>query len=443
MIAVVMVIAVVWTGFISTNKSINNILESNKPIAIRTQPAIPTALPPKPEATVLMKFEPVLLSMKRGESKVITITLDWYSLQKMGNITDEELEKIKTVKIKLGVVGMTPSDQYYEMNRKMPPSDNLTFAKNICYSKWGLPKEITAKFNPENLTLKRNQTAYSNLTVSVNNTAYFEKCILRINLYNDNSTPDMYVGWDPGSRGTQVINLTVIDYADYPVITQEEKDTALKIASTSEIFRGYLKYPHEQFNFEWTYPYSHTIHISTIVNSSEIYGLFWIDIDMDTGNVQYAGFADWRKYWETNDNSRCKGVPSSLMVNGNPTICSLPTNGLSINSTTAMVAEKANLTNIYLHIIHEQEFQERVAGFDWSAGGWGPYTKIEGVGSNWGVSFPYNSAVLDQIIPQGLVFWFGVQAKNGTYSEFFGAYDLFEGNYTISQLLPFHLPYHP
>ena len=162
---------------------------------------------------------------------------------------------------------------------------------------------------------------------------------------------------------------------------------------------------------------------------------------MDTGNVQYAGFADWRKYWETNGSASCNGVPLSQMTNGNPTICDLPANGLSINSTTAMVAKKANLTNIYLHIINEQEFQERVAGFDWSAGGWGPYTKIDLVCVC--VYFPNNSPFIDQIIPQGLAFWFTVQAQNGTYSQFFGAYDLFEGNYTISQLPPFHMPYHP
>lgn len=90
-----------------------------------------------------------------------------------------------------------------------------------------------------------------------------------------------------------------LDYKNAPAITQEQKDNALKIASTSEIFKNNIKYPHGPINFVWAYPYSHTIHISTTINSenSQVYGQMWLDIDIDGGNVRNAGFSDWKKYW--------------------------------------------------------------------------------------------------------------------------------------------------
>ncbi|VVB94915.1 Uncharacterised protein [uncultured archaeon] len=133
----------------------------------------------------------------------------------------------------------------------------------------------------------------------------------------------------------------------------------------------------------------------------------------------------------TSTTTDCNEPPFS----GSPTICDLRVFGLSMNSTTALALEKVNLTNIYLHIIHEQEFQQRVAGFvNWSYGSWGPYTEIGMTDTDPSVTFPYNSPANNQVTPRGVAFWFRVQAQNGTTFRFFGAYDLVEGKYTISRL---------
>jgi hypothetical protein len=138
--------------------------------------------PPKPMATVQMKFVPQSLTMERGESKVITVILDCCLLSKVGNIPDEELGKIETVKI-----GMLASG--YPNTARLPG--------------------ITTKFNQEFLTLKINQTTYLNLTVSVDDTAKPGTYPLFIDLYNNNSTPDMYVASQSHYLGNY-INLTII-----------------------------------------------------------------------------------------------------------------------------------------------------------------------------------------------------------------------------------------
>lgn len=160
------------------DKTTTTITESNITTVIRRLPV------PKPLATVQMEFEP--LTMKRGESKVITVILNCCLLSKWGNIPDEELGKIKTVKIGMSVSACTKTGK--------------------------LPEGVTAKFNPEYLTLKLNQTTFSNLTVSVNNTAEFGTCPLYINLYDNNSTPDMYIdSHTPYPGGANFVYFTIID----------------------------------------------------------------------------------------------------------------------------------------------------------------------------------------------------------------------------------------
>ncbi len=160
-IAVMILIAVYYVNqsfYFKSDKTTTNFKEHG--ITNRRLPV------PKPVATVQMEFEPPSLTMKRGESKVITVVLNCCSLSKWGNATDEDLGKIKSVEIGMLV--------------------------NAC-TKTGKLEGVAAKFDPEYLTLKMNQTSYSNLTVSVNNTAEFGTCPLFINLYDTNSTPDTYV----------------------------------------------------------------------------------------------------------------------------------------------------------------------------------------------------------------------------------------------------------
>ncbi len=137
----------------------------------------PKPLPSRPTATIQMKFDPQSLTMKRGESKEITVILDCCSLR------NEELGKIETVEIGMLVNGFT--------NTARIPG-------------------ITTKFNQEYLTLKINQTAYLNLTISVDNTAEFGTHSLSIGLYNTNNTQDIYV-YSQTLYSTNLINLTIID----------------------------------------------------------------------------------------------------------------------------------------------------------------------------------------------------------------------------------------
>jgi hypothetical protein len=88
-----------------------------------------------------------------------------------------------------------------------------------------------------------------------------------------------------------------LDYINAPAITQEQKDNALKIASTSDVFKQYIKYPHGPINVVWSYPYTGAIHMSTIIDSetSQVYGL--LSLNIDNGMVKNAGFSNWRNYW--------------------------------------------------------------------------------------------------------------------------------------------------
>lgn len=79
-----------------------------------------------------------------------------------------------------------------------------------------------------------------------------------------------------------------LDYANAPKLTQEQKDEALKIASKSPVYKQYIQYPHGQFTFTWSYPYTGKILLYTGINSTEYNGLLMIEVDND--NVTSAGF---------------------------------------------------------------------------------------------------------------------------------------------------------
>ncbi len=152
---------------------------------------------------------------------------------------------------------------------------------------------------------------------------------------------------------------------------------------------------------------------------------FWFSVQEQNGTI----FRFFGAYDIVEGNYTISPLPPcGEAFTGPPTVCDLRANGLSMNSTTALLLKKVNLTDIYLHIIHEPEFQQRVAGFPWRYGSWGPYTEI---GDTY-VIFPYGNG----ITPKGVVFWFTVHLKSDTIAQFFGAYDLVDGNYTISQLSP-------
>jgi hypothetical protein len=138
-------------------------------------------------------------------------------------------------------------------------------------------------------------------------------------------------------------------------------------------------------------------------------------------------------------NSTCMGMYQA-MGNRTPSIGDLPVMvGLRANSTTAMVLQKANLTRIYLQTIHEQAFQQRVAGFVWQTDGWGPYLWVNATEGS--AAFPPGD---NQVTPQGVVFWFQDWGRDCTYfGQFFGAYDLVTGNYTFSLFHPHPTQLHP
>lgn len=90
-------------------------------------------------------------------------------------------------------------------------------------------------------------------------------------------------------------------YNNAAYITQEQKDEAMKIVSTSDVYKEYMKYPHGTYNFIWAYPYTGKIYLSTVINpnstNSNVYGLLSFNVDIKNSTVAYAGFTDWHKYW--------------------------------------------------------------------------------------------------------------------------------------------------
>lgn len=143
----------------------------------------------------------------------------------------------------------------------------------------------------------------------------------------------------------------------------------------------------------------------------------------------------------------CRGVQFSPPINGTPSICDLPlVADLSLNSTSALVIEGANLSRVYLQLVHSEPFQQRVSGFIWNTAGWGPYTMIDESLPTWGTYFPYSASNsgINEITPRGVAFWFQIHASNGTYfGMFFGASDLSIGNYTLSPFHPHPQQLHP
>lgn len=109
---------------------------------------------------VLVSVEPIALSMAKGESKVITVSL----LAK--NLTEN-------TPLTLGI-------------QKFPAEQ--------------LPGGVTAEFNPATITLEPDQKTSSNLTISIDQTAERGKYKLRVMVSGD--TPFSTVGRD-------IIDLTV------------------------------------------------------------------------------------------------------------------------------------------------------------------------------------------------------------------------------------------
>ncbi len=89
-----------------------------------------------------------------------------------------------------------------------------------------------------------------------------------------------------------------IDNRNVPVVIQEQKDYAQKIAEESDIFKKCAGISKGKITCVRAYPYPGTLHLSMIVESpdSDTYGLLWFDID-NKGIIQNSGFSDWINYW--------------------------------------------------------------------------------------------------------------------------------------------------
>lgn len=104
----------------------------------------------------------------------------------------------------------------------------------------------------------------------------------------------------PSSKNLTSANKTItlspqfVAWSNAPNITQGQKEQTLKIASTSDVYNKYIQYAHGQIAFGWEYPYSGTIFLATVINSSQYFGLLYLDVYND--NVTYAGFTNWRSY---------------------------------------------------------------------------------------------------------------------------------------------------
>lgn len=124
--------------------------------------------------------------------------------------------------------------------------------------------------------------------------------------------------------------------------------------------------------------------------------------------------------------------------NDTPSVSDLQRLGLSSNSTTAMMVKNMDLPGVYYNITHSTTFLQRIKGFVWVSGGWGPYTSLNTNDSNWGTYFPYGyGSTQDSVTPKGVAFWFEVYGHDGTwYGGFLSAYSLQLSNVTFSPYQP-------
>ena len=90
-----------------------------------------------------------------------------------------------------------------------------------------------------------------------------------------------------------------IDYINATAITSDQKEEAEKIIDGSAISKQYASLPKGETTCVWVYPYSGTLHLSTVMGSPESgsYGLLWFDVDPRSGATEKEGFSNWLKYW--------------------------------------------------------------------------------------------------------------------------------------------------
>ncbi len=90
-----------------------------------------------------------------------------------------------------------------------------------------------------------------------------------------------------------------LDYTNAPALTSGQKDTAIRIASTSKKFQAYLNGPHGPITARWAYPCSGIVQLSMTAGSamSPEYGLVSVNVDPARGQPGNVSFVDWKKYW--------------------------------------------------------------------------------------------------------------------------------------------------
>lgn len=98
----------------------------------------------------------------------------------------------------------------------------------------------------------------------------------------------------PSDNFTYTPSSVYLAWANAPNLTQEDKDKALQIASTSDLYKEYIGSSNWTFSYQWNYPYDGNVYMSTTVNpNSNNSGILGFIVDIKNNSMVSSHFNDF------------------------------------------------------------------------------------------------------------------------------------------------------